>query len=119
MEMGTILVNGIRCYSYHGCLPEEGKIGGEYVVDIRIDTDLSKAAATDDLIDTVDYCVVHDRVKAEMAVRSKLIEHVALRIINSLRQAYPAVQAFEVKVTKIAPPMNGDVQEVAVILTDK
>lgn len=114
--MGIINVNSIRCYSNHGCLPEEAKIGGEYVVDVRIETDFSKASRTDELHDTVDYCVVHDTVKTEMAIRSKLIEHVAQRILEGLRKHYPTVISFEVKVTKIAPPMNGDVQSVDVIV---
>jgi dihydroneopterin aldolase len=114
--MGIITVNGIRCYSFHGCLPEEGKIGGEYVVDITIDTDFSKASETDELVDTVDYCVVYDSVKAEMAIRSKLIEHAAQRIVNALRKKYPAVKTFTVKITKINPPMNGVVDSVSVIV---
>lgn len=114
--MGIICVNGIRVYAFHGCLPEEGKIGGEYVVDISIDTDFSKAAMNDQLEDTVDYCVVHDTVKTEMAIRSKLIEHAAQRILIALRKAYPAVKTFTVKVTKINPPMNGAVDNVAVIV---
>jgi dihydroneopterin aldolase len=97
-------------------MPEEGKIGGEYVVDVKIETDLSKAAASDELTDTVDYCVVNDCVKAEMAIRSKLIEHVAQRIIVSLRKKYPAVKTFSVTVNKIAPPLNGDVKSVSVMV---
>lgn len=112
--MGVIHVNGIRVYAFHGCLPEEAKIGGEYVVDVRIDVDFSKAAETDELEDTVDYCVVHDVVKAEMAVRSKLIEHAGQRIVTALRKHYPAVKTFSVMVTKIVPPLNGVVDSVAV-----
>jgi dihydroneopterin aldolase len=112
--MGTISVNGIRLRAYHGCLPEEGIIGGEYVVDIMIDTDFSKAAQTDELHDTVDYCVVFDCVKEEMAIRSKLIEHVAQRIVNALRKKYADVKTFSVTVTKIVPPMNGAVDHVSV-----
>jgi 7,8-dihydroneopterin aldolase/epimerase/oxygenase len=114
--MSKILVNGIRVYAYHGCLPEEAKIGGEYVVDVVIDMDFSKAAANDELADTVDYCVVYDVVKAEMAIRSKLIEHVAQRILIALRKSYPAVNLFSVKVAKINPPMNGAVDNVAVVI---
>ena len=39
--MGLIEVNGIRVYAYHGCLTEEGRIGGHYSVDVSIDGDLS------------------------------------------------------------------------------
>lgn len=112
--MGVINVNGIRVYAYHGCLPEESIIGGEYVVDVTVETDFSHAEETDELRDTVDYCVIHDAVKAEMAIRSKLIEHVARRIGNKLRAAYPGVNSFRVRVTKINPPMNGAVQSVNV-----
>lgn len=111
--MGIINVNGIRVYAYHGCLPEEGKIGGEYVVDVRITGEFERAEASDELADTVDYCVVFETVKREMAIRSKLIEHVAKRIVVALRVDYPSVERFEVKVTKINPPMNGDVREVS------
>lgn len=114
--MGIITVNGIRCYSFHGCLPEEGKIGCEYVVDVTIDTDFSKASHSDELNDTVDYCVVYDSVKAEMAIPSKLIERAAQRIVNALRTAYPEVKTFTVKITKINPPMNGVVDSVSVIV---
>ncbi len=112
--MGIINVNGIRVYAYHGCLPEEGKIGGEYIVDVRVETDFSSAEKSDELTDTVDYCIIHDSVKAEMAIRSKLIEHVARRIGTNLRMHYPKVGSFLVRVTKINPPMNGAVDHVSV-----
>ncbi|MBI3511698.1 MAG: dihydroneopterin aldolase [Bacteroidetes bacterium] len=114
--MGTIHVNGIRLYAYHGCLPEEAKIGGEYLVDVKIETDLARAAKTDALEDTVDYCGVYECVKTEMSVRSKLIEHAAQRIINSLRKKYPAVKLFSVTVKKINPPMNAAVDDVSVTI---
>lgn len=111
--MGIINVNGIRVYAYHGCLPEEGIIGGEYIVDVSITGKFEAAEVSDELVDTVDYCIVFETVKREMAIRSKLIENVAKRIVNGLRNDYPTVDKFEVKVTKINPPMNGDVREVS------
>jgi len=114
--MSKISVNGIRLKAYHGCLPEEGIIGGEYVVDVIIDTDFSKAWASDDLMDTVDYCVVYECVKKEMSIRSKLIEHVAHRIVVSLREQYPSVNTFSVTVTKIVPPINGAVDSASVTI---
>lgn len=114
--MGKITVNGIKVYAHHGCLPEEAIIGGEYVVNVSIDTDFSKASITDELHDTVDYCVVFECVKKEMATRSKLIEHVAQRILLALRNAYPQVKVFSVEVVKIVPPMNGAVDNVSVVV---
>jgi dihydroneopterin aldolase len=104
-------------YAYHGCLEEEAVIGANYVVDVRIETDFSVAQRTDDLSKTVDYVVVYNIVKSEMAIRSKLIEHVAGRIANELLRKLPEIKKAEVTVTKINPPMNGDVKEVSVVIT--
>ena len=112
----TIEVNGIKLYAFHGCLPEEGKIGGNYVVDITITTDFTEASLTDDLNKTVDYVVVNKIVKEEMAIRSKLIEHVGQRIVNRIKKEVNNVDALRVKVIKVCPPINGDVDNVAIII---
>ena len=112
----TIEVNGIKLYAFHGCLPEEGKIGGNYIVDVTITTDFTEAAKSDDLLKTVDYVVINKIVKEEMAVRSKLIEHVGQRITDRIKQGVNNVEALRVKVTKVCPPINGDVDNVAIII---
>ena len=76
--MGTIKLKNIRTYSYHGCLIEEGKIGSDYVVDLEIKTDLRKSCLSDELSDTVDYVQLNKIVEEEMAIRSKLLEHVEI-----------------------------------------
>jgi dihydroneopterin aldolase len=115
----TITLNNIKLYAYHGCLEEEAVIGGNYSVDVIIHTDFSEAAKTDDLSKTVDYCDVYEIVKKEMAIRSKLIEHVAQRIGSSLLASIKNIQAAEIHLTKITPPMNGDVASVTVKLSVK
>lgn len=112
--MGIICVKGIRTYSYHGCLAEEAVIGANYVVDVKIKSDFTKSVKTDELADTVDYCLVHEIVKREMSVRSKLIEHVAQRIATALKKEIRAIEKVRVRVTKIAAPLNGDVDSVSV-----
>ena len=114
--MNKILVEGIKLYAYHGCLEEEAVIGGEYIVDIVLETDFTEAAQTDDLSKTIDYVTVYNIVKAQMALRSKLIEHVAQRILNALKKEFPALKKTEVKVTKINPPMHGHVERVCVVM---
>lgn len=114
----TIEVNGIKLYAYHGCLPEEGKIGGHYVVDVRLTTDFSVAATTDDLTQTIDYVIVNKIVSEEMAIRSKLIEHVGQRIINRIKSTAKGIDTIVVKVTKLTPPINGDVDNVAIIIEE-
>ncbi len=114
----TIEVNGIKLYAFHGCLPEEGKIGGNYIVDVSLQTDFTEAAITDELIKTVDYVDINKIVKEEMAIRSKLIEHVGQRIFYRIKKEVQNVDKLKIKVIKICPPINGDVENVAIIIEE-
>lgn len=117
--MGRIHLKNIRTFSYHGCLVEESKIGSDYSVDLTIKTDLSKSAQSDKLADTVDYVLLNQIVKNEMAIRSELLEHAAQRIIDKILLESPAVTQVQVKVSKINPPIGGDVEAVTVIIKQK
>jgi dihydroneopterin aldolase len=116
--MHKILVEGIKVYAYHGCLEEEGKIGANYIVDVTLEIDFTVASRTDDLSKTIDYVTVYNIVKTNMAIRSNLIEHVGQRIINELKKEFPELKKIEVKVSKLNPPMNGDVERVSVIISE-
>ncbi len=117
--MGIIRLHNIRTFSYHGCLEEEGKIGSDYRVDLEIEADLDQSTQSDDLADTVDYVHLNTIVKEEMAVRSKLLEHVAQRIINRIYKEIAMVERVLLKVSKINPPIGGDVQYVTIVLEQK
>ncbi len=112
--MGTINITSIPFYAFHGCMEEEGIIGGNYMVDIKIETDFSEAAITDDLSKTVDYVRVYAIVKEQMKIRSKLIEHVAKRIADALMKNISHIEKISVRVTKINPPVNGEMPQVSV-----
>tara|TARA_R110002072_G_scaffold288911_1_gene455306 strand:+ start:2572 stop:2946 length:375 start_codon:yes stop_codon:yes gene_type:complete len=115
--MGKIQVNNIKLYAYHGCLEEEAKIGSWYRVDVEVEADLSKSSQTDELLDTVDYVHLNHVVKEEMAIRSKLLEEVAKRILNRFFIELDMVNKATVSVAKINPPIGGNVQEVVIILS--
>lgn len=112
--MGTIKLKNIRTFSFHGCLEEEGKIGSDYTVDLEVKTDLRKSALSDNLHDTVDYVHLNKIVVEEMDIRAKLLEHVAHRIIVRTFKEIPAVSRIKVAVSKINPPIGGDVAKVTV-----
>ena len=116
--MGIIKLKNIRTFSYHGCLVEESKIGSDYNVDLEIKTDLRKSALTDKLEDTVDYVYLNRIVVEEMAVRSNLLEHVALRIINRIFSEIPSVVSISLSVSKLNPPIGGDVEAVTVVMEE-
>jgi len=112
--MGIIRVRNIRVYAYHGCLIEEGKIGSDYRVDLKIRADLSKSAKTDHLSDTVDYVHLNRIVKEEMAIRSKLLEQVADRILDRILEEISMVKKVEIAVSKLNPPIGGNVAMVTI-----
>lgn len=111
-----ISIEGVRLYAYHGCLEEEGKVGGEYIVDVYLQTDFMEAAQTDDLNLTIDYCTVFNICREEMAIRSKLIEHVCKRIYDKLQITFPRLLHTKVVVTKLLPPMHGPVDKTCVVI---
>ena len=112
--MGSIKLKNIRVFAYHGCLVEEEKIGSDYRVDLKVKGDLSNSATSDELIDTIDYVHLNKIVKEEMAIRSKLLESVAERINNRVLQEIIMVQKVKVSVSKINPPIGGNVAMVSI-----
>ncbi len=114
--MSTIRLKNIRLFANHGCLTEEEKIGSDYLVNITVGANLVKAADTDQLGDTVDYVHLNRIVKEQMAIRSKLLEHVGRRIINAIFAEIPLVTEVKVTVSKLNPPIGGDVEEVSVTM---
>ena len=110
--MGVIEVNGIRAFGYHGCLPEEARIGGRYRVDVRVEGDFSDAEQSDKLQDAVDYGRVTAVVLEQLAVRSALVEHVARRILNHLIATWPGDLRWRVRLTKEHPPVAGALDHV-------
>lgn len=112
--MGTIKVKNIRVYAYHGCLVEEGKIGSDYRVDLAVKANLKKSAKTDNLSDTVDYVHLNKIVKEEMAIRTKLLETVADKILDRILEEIDLVNHAKVKVSKLNPPIGGNVEMVSI-----
>jgi dihydroneopterin aldolase len=115
--LGIIKINTIRVYAHHGCLEEEGVVGSAYEVDIAVEANLAHPAESDHLSDTVDYVHLHRIVTEEMNLRSKLLEHVAQRIITRVLMEIIQVESVEVTVSKINPPIGGDVASVSVQLS--
>lgn len=117
--MDKIELKNIRVYSQHGCLAEEAVIGSDYRVDLTVKASLTKAIDSDELADTIDYVYLNRIVKEEMNKRSKLIEHVADRVLRRVFKEFSMVKKAKIRVAKINPPIGGDVAEVAVVLSQK
>lgn len=109
-----ILLENIRIYAYHGVFPQETLVGNNFIVNLKITADLSKAIESDDLNDTISYATVYEIVEQEMAISSKLLEHVAGRIIKSLKKHFSQIDEIKLKISKINPPVKGQVEQASI-----
>lgn len=114
--MSKIYLEDVKIYAYHGVLPEENIIGTYYILNLEIHTDLWKAAESDDLNDTISYADINDILHQEMQIKSKLLEHVAGRIINKINEKFSNVSYVKLKLTKTAPPMKGEMKGASIEL---
>ena len=117
--MGIIKLENIRVFAHHGRLDEETKIGSDYRVDLEVKANLQVSAVTDKLTDTVDYVFLNRVIKEEMAIPSYLLETVAKRILSRIFNEDTMVQKATVSVSKINPPIGGDVACVTIKMTQK
>ena len=107
--MGSkIYLRNVRFHAFHGVLPQEGIVGNDYLVNLVLDYDFSSAMQTDELQGTLNYAEVYQKVREEMAVPSKLLEHVAGRIAHRLFSDFPEIQKLQLSITKVNPPMGAD-----------
>ncbi len=103
-------------YAYHGCFKEEQVVGNSFIVNISLETEVSKPMLTDNIKDALNYVNVYNAVKEEMAINSHLLEHLTARIINRLFEQFPAIMHATVKVSKMNPPMGGQMKSVSITL---
>lgn len=100
----------MRFHAYHGVYAQEKKTGNEFRVDLKLEVDVSKACLSDSLEDTVNYSAVYDIVRHEIEIPSKLIEHVAYRIIEQIKKHFPEIETVEIRLAKMSPPVNGEME---------
>jgi dihydroneopterin aldolase len=115
--MGTIHLEEMEFYSFHGHYKEEQIVGNKFLVDLILETDMSKASKTDDLHDAVNYQTAYKLVKREMEKKSKLLENIALRILNAVYAELPGVTTTTVTIRKMNPSMGGKMRSVNVSLS--
>ena len=114
----TVTLNKLRFYAYHGALPQERVVGGDYEVTLRVTLPATPAACEhDQLCGTVNYADLYQLVKSEMAIPANLLEHVAWRIGKAVRSHHPEVESVSVSITKVNPPIGAACQGATVELT--
>lgn len=109
-NLGIIELEGMEFKAYHGVLEQEKVRGNQFVVDFRGELDLSAAAESDNLNDTLNYAEIYDLIADEMSIPSELLENVAGRIMKAIEAKFPQLVSFSVRVSKKRPPVDGVTQ---------
>ena len=111
-----IILKDLRFYAYHGVGAQETQVGNEFVLDLRLRMDWTRAIRSDDVNDTLSYAEVYEAVKDEMARPSRLLEHVVGRIARRLFQDFSSLEEIELRLVKRNPPMGADIEGAGVEL---
>ena len=107
-DFGIMELSGLEFHAYHGCLESEKKEGNRFIVDFKAVYKVRRPAKTDDIQDAADYSVIYELIRKEMETPSELLEHVASRILNAVRDQFShALPLIKVTVTKCQPPVGG------------
>lgn len=115
--MAKIILNDMNFYAHHGHYEDERTVGANYKVYLELTYDSSKVEQSDDISDALNYLDVYQVVRTEMEQSSHMLENVTGRILNSVKQKFPQTEHCLVRVSKLAPPLGGDVRAVSVELS--
>lgn len=117
MQQKVIIeLENMKFYAYHGHYEVEQTVGNHFMVNLWIETDTVEAIYTDRLKDALDYQRLYAIVKEEMEIPSHLLEHVANRILSRIESEFKTAARTRIKISKINPPMGGEMQQVSITL---
>lgn len=108
IKSSYITLTNVRFRALHGVLPQERRVGGDYLLTLRVGFDVSRAVQSDDVADTLNYATLYEIARQEMAIPSQLLEHVAGRIGQRVLSEWPEVTTIDLTLTKENPPMGAD-----------
>lgn len=115
--MGLIEIEGMEFYAYHGHFIEEQVVGNKFLLNIAIETNCNNAGKSDNLNDALDYQKVYNLIKEEMLKKSSLLENICKRILDHLYADFENINKATIKVSKINPPMGGQIEKVSITMS--
>jgi dihydroneopterin aldolase len=116
IEAMKITLHEMRFYAYHGVFAQEQRVGNHFIVELSFWADIAESLYQDELEETISYADVYEVIKAEMAIPSRLLEHVVGRISERLFATFPRMQRIALTLSKCNPPFPGEVHSAAVTL---
>ena len=113
-----IVLTGIHGFGYHGLFDQERENGQDFYVDLSVSVDLTAAAISDSIDDTVNYAEITDLVVEEITSNPvNLIEKLAARIAERVLNQHLKVISVVVTVHKPQAPVAAQLKDIAVVLT--
>lgn len=112
----VIEIEKMEVYAHHGCYEAETIVGNRFEIYLRVECDATRATTSDNVKDTVSYLDLFSTVKREMAINSKILEHVGFRVLSAIKTEFPQVEKVMVKISKLNPPLGGDIERVSVTM---
>lgn len=112
----VISVDNLTVFARHGVLERELIEGNDFEVEVSVEYDFLEAAEKDDIELTLNYAVLTDVIKKQMAVPRKLIETVALSIQKEIMERWPSVTAGKIVISKLRPPIDPPAPRASVVI---
>lgn len=111
-----IEIKGLRMHARHGVEDAERIEGNDFRLDIRLAYNANSAMRTDVVNFAVNYATVVDIAKKVMDQSSMLLENVVCRLRDAITDEIPTVTGGSIRVAKLNPPIDADVDYCAFVL---
>jgi dihydroneopterin aldolase len=113
--MGKIVIEEMEFYAFHGHYKEEQIVGNRFLVDLELETNMAKPAASDRLEDAVNYQMAYQLISKEMKrKKSNLLENIAKRMLDALFAEMEGIEKATITIRKMYPPLGGPIKSVGV-----
>ena len=101
--MDAIIIEGLKVDTVIGCFNWERQITQPLLLDLNIQNDLSQAAQSDELSDTLNYAQICElAAQVIQKAQPKLIEHAAQLVLNCLFETFASIESISITIRKPA-----------------
>jgi dihydroneopterin aldolase len=118
--MGKIFISDMEFFAFHGHYAEEKLAGNKFIVDIEMNTNTEPAQKSDNLNDALNYQTAYSIIREVITgTKSNLLENIAENVLNELFAEFDNLESAKIKISKINPPMGGQIGAVGVEIKRK
>lgn len=101
--MDAIIIEGLKVDTVIGCFNWERQIIQPLMLDLTIHNDLSQAAHSDELENTLNYAQICElAAQVIQEAQPKLIEHAAQLVLECLFSTFPSIESITITIRKPA-----------------